>query len=152
VLELPTRRSAGPAVAFAPPEHGPLTPITRLDPGRIQRYSVQDHVSGETRYVTDAVGGVFGEGVLRFDDIGTEVAHSLRRELTIRDEDPLSARYVLTQSFALGREGWRTVVETRCEMHSDRERFYVSATLNAQHNGEPVAERRWNEAFPRKLV
>jgi uncharacterized protein len=49
--------------------------------------------------------------------IDVEVPTSLKRELTIRDDDPLSARYVLTQSYELmGREGWRTVIDTRAEM------------------------------------
>ena len=68
-------------------------------------------MSGETTYVTEGIGGVFGEGILRFDAVDIQLAHSLKRELTIRDDDPLSARYVLTQSYEMGREGWRTRVE-----------------------------------------
>ena len=79
----------------------------------MRRFTVQDHVSGETTYVTEGIGGVFGEGILRLDAIDVELAHSLKRELTIRDDDPLSARYVLTQSFEMGRDGWRTVIDTR---------------------------------------
>jgi hypothetical protein len=109
-------------------------------------------VSGETTYVTDAVGGVFGEGVLRFDEIGTEVSQGIRRTLTIKDDDPLSARYVLTQSFALGRHGWRSRVETRAEMSSDRENFFLKGDLSAYLNGELVAERHWNQTFKRDLI
>jgi hypothetical protein len=73
---------------------------------------MQDHVSGETTYITEGVGGVFGEGILRFDAVDVEIAHGMKRELVIRDDDPLSARYVLTQSYEMGREGWRTLVNT----------------------------------------
>ena len=152
VLELPVRRDGGPKVEFEPPAHGPLAPMTKIDPGSVRRYTVQDHVSGETTYVTEGVGGVFGEGIIRFDEIDTQIAHSLKRELTIRDEDPLSARYALTQSYEMGREGWRTRVHTRAEMHSDRDNFYVSGTLTAYEDGNAVAERRWNETIPRDLV
>jgi hypothetical protein len=153
VLELPVRQGGhGPHVALPPPAHGPRTPITQLDPGVVRRYTVQDHVSGETMYVTDAIGGVFGEGVLRLDAIDVEMSHGLKRELMIRDDDPLSARYVLTQSFAMGREGWRTVIDTRAEMHSDRERFYLAGTVTARHNGETVATRQWDETFTRDLI
>ena len=153
VLELPVRPAdAGPSVSFPAPAHGPRTPMTQLDPGVVRRYSVQDHVTGETRYVTDAVGGVFGEGVLRFDAIDVEVAQSLKRELTIRDDDPLTARSVVTQSYALGREGWRTVIDTRAELSSDREKFYLSGVVTARLNGEVVAERRWSETFARDLI
>ncbi len=152
-LELPVRQGDdGPRVQFEPPVHGPLTPMTKIDPGSVRRYTVQDHVSGETTYVTEGVGGVFGEGIVRFDEIDTQIAHSLKRELTIRDEDPLSARYVLTQSYEMGREGWRTRVHTRAEMHSDRDNFYVSGTLTAYENGNPVAERLWNEIIARDLM
>jgi len=152
-LELPVRQGGtGPRVSMPPPAHGPRTPITQLDPGIVRRFTVQDHVSGETMYVTDAIGGVFGEGVLRLDAIDVETSHALKRELTIRDDDPLSARYVLTQSFAMGREGWRTVIDTRAEMHSDRERFYLSGTVTARHNGETVAMRQWDETFARDLM
>ena len=96
-----------PRFRFAPPAHGPRTPITCIDPGTVRRYTVQDHVTGEMTYVTEGIGGVFGEGILRFDDVNIEVAHCLKRELTIRDDDPLSARYVSTQSYEMGREGWR---------------------------------------------
>jgi uncharacterized protein len=153
VLELPVRRTdTGPSVSFPAPAHGPQTPMTRLEPGVVRRYSVQDHVRGETTYVTDAVGGVFGEGVLRFDAIDVEVAHSLKRELTIRDDDPLSARSVVTQSYALGREGWRTVIDTRAELTSDAESFYLTGNVTARLNGEVVAERRWSETFARDLI
>jgi len=153
VLELPVRQNGhGPHVALPPPAHGPRTPVTLLDPGVVRRYTVQDHVSGETQYVTDAIGGVFGEGVLRLDAIDVEVSHGLKRELTIRDDDPLSAHYVLTQSLAMGREGWRTVIDTHAEMRSDRERFYLAGTVTTRHNGETVAIRQWDETFTRDLM
>jgi putative CocE/NonD family hydrolase len=151
-LHLPVRRYDGAPISMAAPAHGPRTPITQLDPGTIKRYTVQDHVTGENRYVTEAVGGVFGEGVLRFDEIGTEVSHSITRMLSIKDDDPLSARYVLTQSFELGREGWRSRVETRAEMWSDRDTFYLSGDLTAYYNGDLVAERHWRETYHRDLI
>jgi predicted acyl esterase len=152
-LELPVRQGAGEdAVAFPPPVHGPRTPITVVDPGAVRRYSVQDHVTGETSYVTEGIGGVFGEGILRLDAVDVQIAHSLKRELTIRDDDPLSARYVLRQSYEMGREGWRTRVETRAQMHSDRASFRLAATLTARLNGELLAERQWDVTIPRDLM
>jgi len=152
-IDLPVRQAdPGPTVSFEPPVHGPRTPITRIAPGSLRRYSSQDHVSGETSYVTDAVGGVFGEGILRLDAVDVEIGHGLKRELTIKDDDPLSARYVVTQSFELGRAGWRSRIDTRAEMHSDGETFYLRGTLAARHNGEMLAEREWNFAIRRDLM
>jgi hypothetical protein len=109
-------------------------------------------VSGETTYITEGIGGVFGEGILRFDDVDLQLAHGMKRELTIRDDDPLSARYVLTQSYEMGREGWRTLVNIRAEMHGDRANFYLSGTLTARLNGEVVAERKWEVPIARDLM
>ncbi|MGO9804606.1 MAG: CocE/NonD family hydrolase [Steroidobacteraceae bacterium] len=152
-LDLPVRQGADKGtIAFQPPVHGPRTPVTVVDPGVVRRFTLQDHVTGETAYVTEGIGGVFGEGVLRFDAVDVQIAHGLKRELTIRDDDPLSARYVLTQSYEMGREGWRTLVNTRAQMRSDRSTFYLSATLTARLNGELVAERQWDVAIPRDLI
>jgi uncharacterized protein len=152
-LELPVRVGTEPdTVSFAPPAHGPRTAVTMISPGHLERRSTQDHLAGTATYVTVGEGGVFGEGVLRFDAVDVQLAHSLRRELTIRDEDPLSARYRLTQSYEMGRDGWRTRVDTQAEMKSDRRNFYLSGTLTAHLNGEPVAERVWDVTIPRDLL
>jgi putative CocE/NonD family hydrolase len=151
-LDLPVRRGGEQSVAFEPPVHGPRTPITIVDPGSVRRFTMQDHVSGETTYITEGVGGVFGEGILRFDAVDVEISHGMKRELVIRDDNPLSARYVLTQSYEMGREGWRTLVNTRAQMHADRTNFYLSGTLTARLNGEVVAERMWDVAIVRDLI
>ncbi|MBB2202356.1 CocE/NonD family hydrolase [Gluconacetobacter tumulisoli] len=155
-LVLPVRSGAetaqGAAPAFPPPAHGPLTPVTQLDPGRIERYSVQDCVTGTMRYVTDAEGGVFGEGIYRLDGVDTLVSHNLRRDLTIRDDDPLSARYVLTQTYEMGRAGWMTKIVTRTEMTSDAGYFHLSGQLEAFENDQPVARRDWSEHIARDLM
>ena len=152
-LDLPVRRGGErDAVSFEPPAHGPFTPVTVVARGVLRRFSAQDHVSGETTYVTEGIGGVFGEGILHFDAVDVQLAHSLKRELTIRDDDPLSARYVLTQSYELGREGWRTRIDTRTQMRCDRAHFYLAGTLTARLDTELVAERQWDVTIPRDLV
>ncbi len=89
---------------------------------------------------------------MRFDDIDTELSHSLRRELTIRDGDPLSAKYVLTQTYEIGRDGWRIKIDSRTEMHSDRENFYLTGELSALENGSLVKTRKWDERYKRDLI
>ena len=64
----------------------------------------------------------------------------------------MSARYVLTQSYEMGREGWRTSIKTQSEMHGDRESFFVSGSVTAYEDGIAVAERRWNEIITRDLM
>jgi hypothetical protein len=98
------------------------------------------------------VGGVFGEGILRFDAVDIELSHSLKRELTIRDDDPLSARSVITQSYEMGREGWRSLVQTRLEMWSDAKHFYLKGRLEAFLNGVAAKNREWDEVISRDLA
>ncbi len=149
-LELPVRQAGqGPAVSFERPAHGPKAPVTLIDPGVVRRLSIQNPVTGEATYVTEGVGGLFGEGILRLDEVDVQLAHSLKRELTIKDDDPLSARYVLRQTYEMGREGWRTVIEIRTQMRSDRDNFHVTGTLAARLNGELVAERQWDVTIAR---
>lgn len=152
-LELPVRSAvAEAAVAFQPPAHGPATPLTQLDPGSVQRWTMQDHVAGTTTYVTEGIGGLFGEGILRFDDIGTELSHSLKRELTIADNDPLTAHYKLTQNYAMGRDGWRTSIDSVTEMRSDLTNFYLSGHLTAYENGTVVKVKTWEQVIKRDLM
>lgn len=152
-LELPVRQdNRGPQVSFEPPAHGPKTPVTVIDPGIVRRLSIQNPVTGEATYITEGIGGLFGEGILRFDEIDVQVAHTLKRELTIKDDDPLSARYVLTQTYEMGREGWRTVVDTWTQMRSDQDNFYLAGTLVARLNGEQVAERQWDVTIARDFM
>ena len=152
-LSLPRRAGSDlHALTFPDPEHGPLTPLTQLDPGSVARTSTQDHLTGETVYITDGVGGVFGEGVLRFDDIGIEIAHSLRRELRIRDDDPLSARSIIDQSYDTGRDGWRIRTETRLEMWSTETEFHIKGWLRVLENGSELRQRNWEEVIPRDLI
>ena len=152
-LDLPVRRATvHEVISFEPPVHGPRTPITIVDPGIVGRFTLQDHLSGASTYVTEGVGGVFGEGILRLDVVDVQIAHSLKRELSITDDDPLSARYLLTQSYEMGREGWRTLIDTRAQMRCDRTHFYLAATLTARLNGQIVAERQWDVTVARDLV
>src|SRR5262249_5678381 len=91
---------------FAESGTAPLTPATRLTQGRLERRSIYDAVNDRAVYVTDADGGVFGEGMVRFDEIGTAQDHHLKRELVISPSDPNSAGYALTERYYLVREGW----------------------------------------------
>lgn len=139
-------------VTFPPAQPGPACPITQVDPGLVRRWSEQDHVTGETTYCTEGVGGLFGEGVLRFDEVGTTIGHSLKRTLKIRDEDPLSAQYHLAQSYDIGREGWQIRIESVTEMRSDLTHFFITGQLTAFENGVEVATRTWDEKIARDLI
>ena len=79
---------------------------------------------------------MFGEGVYRFDDIGTVVEHNLKRELTLSNKDPLSAKYRIIQKMRNGRDGWLTDCDIDVTQTSDKEYFYITGFMDASINGE----------------
>lgn len=149
-LQLPICKQVEPIAGPNPhPATAANTPLTILSPGRVDRELHYDVVNDSWQSITNGVGGVFGEGVYRFDDIDTTVDHSLRRQLTLQNHDPLSAHYVLTQSMKIGREGWWTETDITLEMRSDLTHFIVSGEIHVQHNGESVFKRRWDQRIAR---
>jgi hypothetical protein len=152
VLRLPCRKGGDAPVVMLPAVHGTDAPTTQVDPGRIVRWSRIDHLTGECVYVTEGEGGVFGEGILRFDEIDTTLSHSLRREFRIRPDDPLSASYRLTQSYEMGREGWRSRTETETLMTAGAESFTLTCKMKVQENGETIWMRDWSETVLRTLI
>ena len=153
-LELPARspQSLDGANPFPPPESAPLTPISKVAEGRMTREVRHDLMTGAVTYVTDGEGGVFGEGIIRFDEIDVVVNHALRRELTIHPDDPLSAHYRITQSQELKRDGWDIHVETETVMRSTKNELVLTGKLDAFENGKRVASRTWREIVPRNCL
>lgn len=149
-LILPVRASMDTdAVAFPPPRHGPAAPQTRLRDGGIARRVTFDPIAGTATVVTTAEGGLFGEGVNRFDDIGTSLSHDLTRTLTIADGDPLSARSTIEQRYVMHGEGWSTSTQAVLTLAADAEAFLITGTLEA-FDGETLVRRRtWTERIAR---
>ena len=116
------------------------------------RIAALDLLTNVACYVTHGEGGLFGEGAHRFDEIDTTVAHDLKRELTIGADDPLTARYRLTQAYELGREGWRIRIETTTSMRATATDFLLQGQLRAYENGALAATRDFDETIPRDLL
>ena len=150
-LMIPCRRGdgEGPTVAFAPPRHGPPAPTTKLAESRAARRVTFDLLSETATVVIEGEGGLFGEGAMRFDDIGTELSHDLARTLTV-GRDPLSAETRIVQRYAMGRDGWRIRVETETAMRGDAEAFIIEGELRAYANGALLRTRTWRERIPRR--
>ncbi|MDQ0390616.1 CocE/NonD family hydrolase [Labrys monachus] len=153
-LHLPVRAmdTAEPAVTFEPPRSAARAPVTQVALGRMTRTHTLDLLTDTATYVTHGEGGLFGEGVLRFDDIDTTLSHSLRRELTVKGSDPLSARYRLTQEYEMGRENWAIRLEISTSMRASADVFFLEGEVKAFANGILAAERRWEESLARDLL
>jgi hypothetical protein len=148
---LPVRPTDGRErpVAFEAPAHGPFAPITKLEESRLARRVTMDTMSNTATYETVGEGGLFGEGVFRFDGIDLTMDHGLTRRLCVQADDPLSARSAISQYFEMGREGWRIRIETETEMTGTATEFRMTGTVRAFENGELVAERLYDQSFPR---
>ncbi|MBQ1401271.1 MAG: CocE/NonD family hydrolase [Firmicutes bacterium] len=130
----------------------PLTPITILQEGVVNREIRYDLVNDSWTSITDGVGGVFGEGIYRFDDIGTVVEHNLRRELTLSNKDPLSATYRIVQKMRNGRDGWIIDCDIDMIQTCDMDNFYIKGTMDAVINGEKAFHRDYDETIPRNGI
>ena len=149
LLPLRTAPADEAAVVFGPPRHGPRAPATRLAESRVARCVGFDLLANTATVVTQGLGGLFGEGVVRWEAIGTDVAHDLTRTMTV-GTDPLSAETRIVQRYVMGREGWRIRIETETAMTGDAEHFTVTGELRAYENGALVRERRWSQRVPRQ--
>jgi putative CocE/NonD family hydrolase len=153
-LHLPVRmkKDAEPAVTFEPAMSAARTPATKVAEGRMTRSTALDLLSNTATYITQGEGGLFGEGVLRFDEIDTTLSHGLKRELTIKGDDPLSARYRLTEEYEMGREGWQIRIEVKTSMRATASDFILEGEMKALANGEVTASRVWQEKIARDLL
>ena len=131
------------------PMCAPLTPMTTLSEGRVDRSVSYDILKDTWTCITDGVGGVFGEGIYRFDDIGTVVEHNLKRELTLCNKDPLSAKYTIYQKMKNGREGWLMDTDIVVTQTADEEYFYLTGYMTAKMNDEEVFHKDYDRKVKR---
>jgi len=152
-FDLPVRqpRPGDADLSFEAPAQAKPTTRELVAAGEIKRSFALDLINDTATYITSGEGGVFGEGIIRFPEIDTTVGHSLARHLTIRGNDPLSARFELTQSIDLGRAGWRIRIETETAMSATATDYRLTGTVRTFANGEAFVTRTWDETIPRAL-
>ncbi len=131
------------------PECAPLTPITWLSEGRVDRTISYDILKDTWTCITDGVGGVFGEGIYRFDEIDVTVEHNLKRELTLSNKDPLSACYAIYQKMKIGREGWWIDADITVTQKADKTDFILTGEMHVTENQKLFFNKKWNKRIPR---
>ena len=82
----------------------------------------------------------------------SDLNHCLTRHLTIKADDPLSARYKIEQSYELSRPDWPIRIETVTEMSATKTEFLLTGKLTALESGKEVITRDWREVIKRDLV
>jgi hypothetical protein len=131
------------------PECAPLTPMSWLSEGRVDRTVSYDILKDTWTCVTDGIGGVFGEGVYRFDEIDVTVEHNLRRELTLNNKDPLSACYKIHQKMRIGREGWWIDADITVTQRSNEFNFIIDGEMHVTENGKKFFDKSWDRTILR---
>ena len=131
------------------PRHGPHAPTTLLRDGHMVRSVVRDGLSGVVQVTTTGEGGLFGEGVRRFDDVGVALSHDLRRCLSVAADDPLSARATIEQRYDLTRADGCYSTRTTLVLSATTDHFDLDATLEALEDDQIVRTRHWRVAVPR---
>src|SRR5262245_45779773 len=103
---------------FEPVEHARPLRTTQLRAGGDSRTISHDVATGRAtaRVMRD-------DGCFRIDDIGTEVAYTKLKEMSIVGDDPLSMRQEVAVSHAFRRDDWDARLETRIVMTCDAEHF-----------------------------
>ena len=149
VFELPVLASDKhqAPVRFAPVEHAASAPLTIKDPG------------GETRDVHHDVGRNLttfrharNDGTYVIDDIGTEVSFTKTKEFTVSPDDPGTARSRVACTSRFRRGVWDARAESEIVLTSDKTHFHLTAYHRTYDLGEPFAERRFKQSFPRDGV
>lgn len=131
------------------PESASLTPITILQEGRVDRSISYDILSDTWTCITDGVGGVFGEGIYRFDEIDVTVEHNLKRELTLSNTNPLSAQYKIYQKMKIGRDGWWIDANITITKTSDQENFRIVGEMDIKENDNFAFHKKWDQKIER---
>lgn len=133
-------------------QSAPLTPLTLLKEGRVDRSINYDILSDTYTCITNGVGGVFGEGVYRFDEIDVLVEHNLKRELVLQNENPLSAKYTIIQKMKIGRENCMVYADIILTQTSDKEYFYIKGKMQVKENEKLVFNKNYNYKTLRKSL
>jgi hypothetical protein len=129
---------------FGPAEYARPRPVTVIRAGRDERKIVRDLDSGRT-----ALHVWRDDGCSRIDDIGTEVAYSKLKDISIADEDPLSMRVVLATSHAFRRADWDAKLDTRIVMTCDKMHFHLHSDIDAYADGTRIFSRSLHHKIPR---
>jgi hypothetical protein len=129
---------------FAPAEAARPGQSTVIRPGGDKRQIIHDLATGRT-----IVHVWRDDGCTRIDEIGTEVAYSKLKEMSIAEDDPLSMRVTVATSHAFHRSDWDARLDTRIVMTCDREHFHLQSDVDAYADGSRLFSRSFQHKIPR---
>jgi len=148
-LHLPVRRNdayVAPEI-LGEPECASGTPRTQIRASLWERRAERDYVTGTTTLHTTR-----DDGLVKLDSNGLEFGAGMLETLSVHETDPLSARTEMRKTYEIGRDDWRTRIDTRTVLTATKESFHVSAELSAYEGETRIFNREWDEDIPRDGV
>ncbi len=140
-MELPLRdRAEGDECSFASPDADNAWPARNLRPAKNSRVNQTDMATG---MVTLTIEDDFGEN--EDLDHGLITGAVAREVWDIHPDDPLSARGRTHWTKTMKRGDWSIRTETRAEMWSDSQSFYLKARLQAWEGKKLVIDSEFNK-------
>jgi uncharacterized protein len=143
----PPRAEDKDLAPFAAPEASPKLRKAQLEPGWEKRTVTHDRITGEVVWELDD-----SDGTNRIEDTGLTFSIHRRRRMSIRPDDPTSARAEHHWHRSYARGDWQVSTECNVTLTSLRDAFQVMARLDAYEGANRVFSRDWDEVIPRDLV
>ena len=142
--------------AFAAAEAAPATSApSALQPQAFTRSYQRDLTTHDTVYRLFSAGGDLEKGaIMRIEAINMNLGHTVEREFSIGESDPLSARARISERLLMQRDDWSIRVHVETELSANETHFRLQARLRALE-GERKAEvfvREWDELIPRECL
>ncbi|MFO8029786.1 MAG: CocE/NonD family hydrolase [Cyclonatronaceae bacterium] len=148
-IDLPILMEEGDApVSFEEPVAA--RPSTRK--GVLQAPSVKWHVDRDLVFDRSEMDVLKDEGRYYLDEIQLEMAAGSREKYAITSDDLESIRAEVNAKKSLKRGDWQITTRTRTILTSDKDCFYLHATLDAFEGDERVFSKNWREKIPRDHI
>lgn len=154
-LTLPVRNVEGEeeTVMFEEAECAHPVQIAVLEKTEVGREFSKDLIRGTNRLSISYSGGYLGPGrYFRIEPPGTIIGHQKRHDCEIVDDDPLSAKYSVTQTYDMELSGMKLRFNSRFAMWATQDRFFTDIEASAYKNEEEIWSGRWQEDYARNLV
>jgi len=132
---------------FEKPVAAAGTPLTQLLPKHYNWIIRKDMLANTT---TAEV--IKDEGRKRLEDIDMEIAINTTEHYSYEYDNYNSLKGETYWEMTFEREEWKVKTCTNTVLTSDQNYFYLTATLDAYHNGARVYCKSWDEKIPRQLI
>lgn len=148
-IQLPVLNGPGDAkVKFGPPESAKATTTKKIIHEPQFRWNVvKDLINNES-----ALEVLKDEGSYYLEEIDLEISDYNEEKYSIRNDEPESAEGETLWEKTLKRGDWEIHTRTRTVLSSDKENFYIHATLDAWEGDKRVFSKNWQERVKRRGV